>query len=455
MSVCSFYFPRHPHHPFLQPKDLWVHWLQTVGRGSNMILNVPPNTTGKIPEEYAASAAAFGRAIAASFKDESAVVGDAAKTMDKNATQLPSVQCKADGSGGYIMLEIPAGATADAIVAAEDLAQGQSIGSYAIEVKKNGTDVGGDADANANAAAAWVALTGLHGQTVGHKLVDTLPYSAIVGPAWLRWSCLASSPPGAAANLKSLRAHKLSPPEGWPPAPPVEETWALQTLYSTAAKDMTPCATRSAIPTIPPAVAHNNTNNNSAAAAEEESRNENVAARSAEQFQQPHGHLGENRSSCAAYFGKAGYNYSYVRDEHCCFLDPALPGIAGNASKVANLYLLYNAAANDHMLASNKSYKHEQYAYETDSIECFAYANNLLDDGGGGGGGGGGGSGGGTAGAGRIQGDHELEGLVPLDLYWSEDRKDMWTLASDASRAEAVASGYVFVETTAFVPTKC
>ena len=183
---------RHPDHALLQPKDLWVHWLQTVGRGANLILNMPPNTTGTIPDEYAASAAAFGRAIAASFKNESAVVGDAASTYATKSSStaaavtvaLPPVQCKADGTGGYITLEIPAGATADAIVAAEDLAQGQSIGSYTIEVR-NGTRTagdGGNGGRDAGGAGAWVTIAGLHGQTVGHKLVDTMQYAPVAGP---------------------------------------------------------------------------------------------------------------------------------------------------------------------------------------------------------------------------------------------------------------------------------
>ena len=157
----------------------------------------------------------------------------------------------------------------------------------------------------------------------------------------------------------------MSPPEGWPPAPQAEETWALQTLYSTAAKDMTPCATRSAIPTIPPA------------AAADSSKGGRFGAQHQHQHQQ-RGLLGENRSSCAAYMGKAGANYSYVRDEHCCFLNSNLPGIDGNLSNVASLYLLYSPAANDHMLASNKSYRHGPYAYATDSIECFGYENQFI-----------------------------------------------------------------------------
>ena len=36
----------------------------------------------------------------------------------------------------------------------------------------------------------------------------------------------------------------------------------------------------------------------------------------------------ENRSSCSAYMDKAGANYSYIRDEHCCFNGEA-PGAVG------------------------------------------------------------------------------------------------------------------------------
>jgi len=54
-------------HPYLSASDLFQHWLSTVGQGSNYILNVPPDTSGSIPQNFAAEVARFGAALNASF----------------------------------------------------------------------------------------------------------------------------------------------------------------------------------------------------------------------------------------------------------------------------------------------------------------------------------------------------------------------------------------------------
>lgn len=47
--------------------DLWEHYLKTVGRGSSLILNVPPNSRGLISEADARSLAGFGRMLKETF----------------------------------------------------------------------------------------------------------------------------------------------------------------------------------------------------------------------------------------------------------------------------------------------------------------------------------------------------------------------------------------------------
>ena len=46
-------------------------------------------------------------------------------------------------------------------------------------------------------------------------------------------------------------------------------------------------------------------------------------------------------------------------------------------------------------------------------------------------------------------------GTVPLDLFYSAERKDTWAVASNVSRVQAAKLGYAFVETTAHVPAQC
>lgn len=348
-----------PGHAYLNASVIFGHWLRTVGRGSSYILNIPPSTAGVIPEEYAHEAALLGAALRGSFSKPRASADPA---------RLTSLVCGGDGGQGAATISIGEGVVVDAVVAQEDLASGQSIASYTLEVQRD--------------SGSWEALPALGG-TVGATLVDLVP--PISGPAVVRWACTSSAPVGAMASLASLGAYKLQPPPGWappdppaPPAPPV--TWALQTLYSTTSHDMTPCATRDLHATA--------------------------------------GRLSANRSACSVYFRKPRGNFSFVRDEHCCFGSPrAYP-------PTVPLYLLYSSAADDHVVASNVSFAIGGHSYAHNSIECHAF-------------------GAATAGA------------VPLDLYYSAERKDTWALASDASRAQAVATNYTFVATTAYVPAKC
>jgi hypothetical protein len=73
-----------------------------------------------------------------------------------------------------------------------------------------------------------------------------------------------------------------------------------------------------------------------------------------------------------------------------------------------------------------------QHDYVHNSVECYAYARGVA-----------------------AQGLAGQEPTAPLDLYWSAARKDTWSLSSDASRAEAVALGYVKLGTAAYVPANC
>ena len=54
-------------HPHLPASALWQHWLDTVGRGSSYILNVPPDTSGKIPDSFVQELSLLGAALNASF----------------------------------------------------------------------------------------------------------------------------------------------------------------------------------------------------------------------------------------------------------------------------------------------------------------------------------------------------------------------------------------------------
>ena len=339
-------------HRYLVAPQLWQFWLDTVGQGSNWILNVPPSRSGSIPENFAAEMAKLGAALNASFGRPVA-----------SGTQAMRASC----ASSAVTLEIPAGAAVDAVELREDLTAGQAIAAYTLELQQ-----GGD----------WVPIKGVHGVTVGPQLLDTIP--PLHGPATLRFRCLSAAPSAAQVRLDSLAAFHLQPPAGY--RRPQTTKWALQTLYSPVAKDETPCATRSS----------------SAHAAE-------VAA--------------ANRSSCSAYLKKPGARYAYVRDEHCCLSPPS----GATPHGLVPLYLQFNAANNDHMLSPNKSFSFEGKAYETHGPECYGLPASSTD-----------------------------AKTAALEIWWSAERKDLWSLGSDASRAQAAALGYVRVEgNAARLPTEC
>ena len=330
------------------------------------------------------------------------------------------------------VVEIPAGVTVDAVRYREDMAAtGQHIKAYTLEMATGAATAGG-----AVGAEEWKPIEAAAGGTIGPQLIDLIPL--VTGPARLRWRCGATLPAGAPTRLTEFAAFKLAPPAGWRPPALTTSTWALQTLYTPVGEDMTPCATRSR-PTlgmtaaaasigavtrragrIQADAARARDTGSSAAGGSDAGNAEGADAGSATTFWP--GHLGENRSSCSAYMTKPGYKYAHVRDEHCCFLPPGAPPAA---SGLVPLYLLFSPANNDHLVASRRNYSAGGASYSGSSSECWGYRSNAT----------------GT--------------LAPLDLYWSAARKDTWSLSSDASRAEALASGYVFVETTAYVPSEC
>ena len=48
--------------------ELWDRWMNSVGVGAGYILNVPPDSTGQIPDEWVTPAAELGHALRASWR---------------------------------------------------------------------------------------------------------------------------------------------------------------------------------------------------------------------------------------------------------------------------------------------------------------------------------------------------------------------------------------------------
>lgn len=68
--------------------QLWDHYMLTVGRGETFILNMPPDTTGRIPAEYVAETTKLGQALKAFNNPIAKVAFDTALTMLQRAYVL-------------------------------------------------------------------------------------------------------------------------------------------------------------------------------------------------------------------------------------------------------------------------------------------------------------------------------------------------------------------------------
>ena len=148
-------------------------YYRSVGRGAQLLLNLPPDRTGKIPAADAARAKEFGNEIRRRF-----------------ATSL----AETTGRGNRVTLELPGPYRVDHVIIEEDLALGERVRSYRLEGRRG---EGGD----------WVPLgTGI---SVGHKRIHP------VAPATLsavRLSVLAAAATPAIRRLAVFDTG--SPPPG-------------------------------------------------------------------------------------------------------------------------------------------------------------------------------------------------------------------------------------------------
>ena len=112
-------------------------YYKSVGRGANLLLDQTPDRTGVIPDADVKRTAAFGNEIRRRFTQPIA---------------------QTSGTGNQVDLPLAAPAWIDHLVIEEDIAQGQRVREYRIEVNENGR---------------WRGL--LTGSSVGHKRIETFP----------------------------------------------------------------------------------------------------------------------------------------------------------------------------------------------------------------------------------------------------------------------------------------
>ena len=116
-------------------------YYRSIGRGAQLLLNLPPDTTGLMPAEDVTRAQQFGKEIERRFGKSVA---------------------ETSGSGETVTLPLPAGARMDTFLMQEDCSFGERVRQYRIEARQEGK---------------WVTLG--TGTAIGHKRIQPVaPTSA-------------------------------------------------------------------------------------------------------------------------------------------------------------------------------------------------------------------------------------------------------------------------------------
>ena len=119
---------------YWSPREIWDHYMGSVGVGWVNTLNAGPGTTGQIPQRLVDAQVAFGAALRALLQP---VGGEGAADIVVPANgsfvlDLAQAEVGAGGAGG-------AGVAFNALMLREDLSRGQRIGGYALDYRDGAT----------------------------------------------------------------------------------------------------------------------------------------------------------------------------------------------------------------------------------------------------------------------------------------------------------------------------
>ena len=140
--------------------DLWRLYLATVGRGSKLLLNVPPNANGLIAAADAAALRDFA-ALRREALDADLLAGATVSLDHVRGADAPG----ADPLGaGALVVTPPAVVQADLLSLAEHIDEGQHVAAYR-------------AEADDGSGAGWRLLHA--GTTIGHRRIVAFPPTRI------------------------------------------------------------------------------------------------------------------------------------------------------------------------------------------------------------------------------------------------------------------------------------
>ena len=148
-------------------------YYRSIGRGAQLLLNIPPDTTGLMPVEDVTRAQQFGKEIQRRFGKSVA---------------------ETSGSGESVTLPLPAGSRVDTFLMQEDCSFGERVRQYRIE---------------ARLAGKWVTLGS--GTAIGHKRIQ--PVAPIKADA-VRLVAVESAAPPVIRRLAVFDT-QTPPPKDW------------------------------------------------------------------------------------------------------------------------------------------------------------------------------------------------------------------------------------------------
>lgn len=182
----------------LSARELWRYYLGTVGRGSNLIVNIPPSTACEIPVNFLSAARGFGQAVESSFGAGSAL----ASTTNQTVARCDEL---------VVTLTLPPTQQEfDSVLIKEDLSHGARILNYSVDVLLDQSWV----SVPPPDEPSFPGAQGCKGGSIGMQLIDLLPaeYSRPSEVSAVRVQCKAAIEDGQPVRLASVSVHQTKPP---------------------------------------------------------------------------------------------------------------------------------------------------------------------------------------------------------------------------------------------------
>jgi alpha-L-fucosidase len=165
----------------LTEEQLLSIYYRSVGRGVQLLLSIPPNREGRLPEQDCAAVRAFGDEIQRRFSKPLAT---------------------ASGDGHVLLLSLPPATGIDTVILQEDIAFGERVREYRLEGRSG---------------AAWRILA--LGSAIGHKRIQPVAPTTVDAVRLV----ITRSVDTPRIRALSVFATKVAPPSDWnAPA----EVWA-------------------------------------------------------------------------------------------------------------------------------------------------------------------------------------------------------------------------------------